>query len=1197
MGKKRCENTNSVSFSSNLNRNYVNFRSSKSQVTIFIVIGLMLILLIMLFLFTTNILAPENALFYKNNLENNFDSQSLNSFVDYCFSNSSNRLVKELSSNGGTLNKTDVDLHSRRYEGNNFRYLCVYQEGTEYCANRILTLSEMEQQLKYSIKNDMEKCLNFSFMNQKGYTIEEGDMEVEVDISNSNINYVLHYPLKIYRGNVILQEDYFRYSEDSDLGLVHKLVTDIINEETTNGYFNKDKWMSANNLLFKITKNRVYPDVIYQIISNNKIQNKKDDDIVFRFALNKEDKASEISTNVYNENYGCCYINSEGSCYKNADVSLCEKKNGSYILSPKCECNSHFSLNFNTNSIVEDNNKSCGDYKNGESWCSKISGVGGRAIKYSCHNGEIFEEPCEDFWGEVCVEYYQNNKINSECKINRWEDCAKCNTEECCENGEFRDCLWIQNNLDNSNILDTSKNIRCIPKQKPGFKFWEGSGQEICNYASYYSKCEGISCGQNWVDNSAKVCSNIGDCGINYNYLGDLTKSGYFETNSKNPKMSNDIIEHIQNYEIMKDKKIELSEKDSKKISDRIFNLERKRSTLFNVAKEESINLISTLLSTGLNFLDEAVSNQKLILDYSFCGLWQAPINGDCSKCGEFGIPCSQYSCYSLGDNCFYEEVDGFGECKQKKIDDEEIKIGLKTDFNYYIDSVQVADKKIYGYRITDVLPPFNLLDFEINTSKKTKCKITYLPDLMYAETPAIWFGDSMFSYDHKVSLRLPKEIHVPRKLYDKLGIDTLEQLFNLIIKNDDKLKEIFDDEFSYLLDEIYEFVDSKDYLFQLLNLTISGIDRNEYYTFIRCADDSGNENTDPVFLWFKINDTYVDNTPPNLVGTNPKNNSVVTLPYDLEIYLDEPSECKLDSLDLLYGAMNYNLNCDISQREMSGYNGGSYICRTKTNILNPFIRCVDNPPEIKKYQISLILDESKLGENGLNTNITDNNLSYYVSDNHIVLTENDILYDDDFDSINEIYLTQKNSLYQIDILLPEMDHCKISSNQINSKFDYNSMYDLQCNDISENINGSINEFYSYGEKNCSKLYASGNYNLSIICLEDIPTKQNINSEPFRLNFYSNNVLQIASVFPDNKEITDYSVDIGLVVSRDIVDNGINCGYAIDGNDELLQLINNGDYQFKKRLYGLSQGKHDVIFACNDKYGSVVYRKIEFDMI
>lgn len=1127
--------------------------SSKSQITIFIVLGLMLIILIMFFLFTTKIMMPQNALYFRTSLEMNFDTESLNALVNYCFANFTNEMVRELALNGGTFDETEINKHSKVFEGNNYRYLCVHLEGSKYCVNRILTRKDMEIEMQKALEKNMQECLDFSFMSEKGYEIITGEMKIDVKIAIDDINFILEYPILMIRGDNEIREELFYYSQKSPLGMMHRLVVDIINHETTHGFFNKDKWMNENNKMFTILKNRPYPAITYDIISKSRDRNR---DFIFRFSLLRENKASGLSRlDSYDTGYGCCYINYEGSCYKNADVFSCSEKNGSYVNVATCVCSDNFRELGSGEQAISQSYKNCGDYLDGESWCLNLGGIGGRSIKYSCHDGIILEEPCEDFHGEVCIEYRHSNKLTAECKINRWEDCARCVTKDCCENAQLRDCIWHEINYDN--VVEESRRIQCTPKQSPGFRFWEASGQEICNFGTSYARCQGHACDNSWVNHVAYMCSFLGDCGIKNNYLGTLTRGGYLQTSTNNVNL---------NYFKQKDEEINETGKN-------LFTLERQRSSLFNVARQESIPLISTLLSAGLRFLNDAANNRRLTIDYSFCGSWQAPVRGDCSQCGKSAIPCSEYSCYSLGDNCIYFEEEGFGNCKERESLVNEIIIGFNSDLDYTIDSIEIFDKEIFGYRINQVLPPYTLIDFILNTSVETKCKITYLPNMRFTETPAIWFGDSMFSKQHKVSLRLPEKIKIPDRLYRNLGINSLEELFYLITTNDEILKEIFDNEFYSVLERLNELIENRDYIREVLNLTVSGLDNNEYYTFVRCADSSGNENEDPIFIWFKINETFVDDKPPKLLGTIPANNSVVDELYTLEIYLDEPAECKLDELDLLYGAMRYNFNCQNDRMQLSGLFGGSYLCSIETEILNPYIRCVDNPPVVRKYNFNLV--------NAENTS----EISYYFNDSQIVLFESNMLYDGINQFENIVYLPVQNKLYELNFILPDLESCRIGTND----FNFNLMYELNCEEINE-----LNPFFRYGDINCSRSFGAGNYEISILCVGDIPEKQNINTESYSLNFNLNNILEIVSVFPEDLEVTGYYVDLGVVVNQNIVEEGVNCGYLLGNSEELIQMSFNSEYQFRTRLYGLERDQYNVLFVCTDKHGSLNYKEINF---
>jgi hypothetical protein len=245
-------------------------------------------------------------------------------------------------------------------------------------------------------------------------------------------------------------------------------------------------------------------------------------------------------------------------------------------------------------------------YQHGETWCAESSGTsfievdenyevtssarenldsgskkdadvpGSRYFRLLCYDGEVMVEPCAEYRQEVCLQSEVNEFKTAACRVNRWQDCLAQDNKKDCENTDRRDCKWLDSRLDNN---------RCVPRNPPGFNFWEeGDAIEICAQASSvctvtlkrsmegpgnedYDLKEGgdfslnklgtLKCEKNcycltddmadklgvdnyemkdgkkithddWLSEQLEYCSALGDCGVSVNYIGE---EGYLEQN------------------------------------------------------------------------------------------------------------------------------------------------------------------------------------------------------------------------------------------------------------------------------------------------------------------------------------------------------------------------------------------------------------------------------------------------------------------------------------------------------------------------------------------------------------------------------------------------------------------------------------------------------------------------------------------
>jgi len=145
---------------------------------------------------------------------------------------------------------------------------------------------------------------------------------------------------------------------------------------------------------------------------------------------------------------------------------------------------------------------------------------------HTCINGKEIVEECRDYREELCTE--QSKVINDKeytkanCRLNRWYDCALQNDKSPCLDSDVRDCFWLEERLLN-------RETRCVPYVPPGFKFWEGNGQEICSFASEDPTSDlSREFPRLWGHSSLQFCQRMGDCGNYRNIADEITEFGYF---------------------------------------------------------------------------------------------------------------------------------------------------------------------------------------------------------------------------------------------------------------------------------------------------------------------------------------------------------------------------------------------------------------------------------------------------------------------------------------------------------------------------------------------------------------------------------------------------------------------------------------------------------------------------------------------
>ena len=304
----------------------------------------------------------------------------------------------------------------------------------------------------------------------------------------------------------------------------------------------------------------------------------------------------------------------------------------------------------------------------------------------------------------------------------------------------------------------------------------------------------------------------------------------------------------------------------------------------------------------GLIFIMTYSKASQEITEF-YCMPWQAPIGGEyCELCNKYE-DCTEYTCKSLGQACAIinqgtEEQkcvwQNPGDVKSPIITFEEVSEG----HSYKPDTA--IRPPATGVKINpdgkECIRAFFPLEFEFSTNEPAQCKIDYNLTTTYDNMEFYVNGNSLFIYNHTEILSLPGP--------EAMNAENPE------LKND-----------------------------------------GHYRLFVRCIDANGNFNQDAFSVSFCV-DPGPDVTPPFIVNTNiPTGNPVQfnQSSFDLEVYVNEPSECKWSRVnDQSYENMEEVMNCDTHVWQMNNRN--VYTCRTTLTGIQDridndyYFRCKDQP-------------------------------------------------------------------------------------------------------------------------------------------------------------------------------------------------------------------------------------------------------------
>lgn len=953
------------------------FTPSKGQVAIFLLIAVVLLILFAIYFVLQN-QELTGELSQSINAIQVTDENSLRQYVQTCMQDIAPPIANRLAYNGGTLNQTK----SVWFIEEQYHTICQNSELSKGCVHLPLTRQEIERELADEFAKQIQSCVSTEFLENQGFLVEINEPRAAARINQEQIILRLNMPIILEKSSQIIKISDFTQSVEHPLGKLYDVAINILNTEITKGQFNKDEYMVETNANIIVEKHRPYPHIVYKVITN--YEKTALGSLQFLFSIEGEDTINSIGLELPTSNvYGCCFNQYDQKTFLNTDPKVCQSLNMEYFNNPTCRATP---TPITTQPTCPDGQcDDCRTRKHGESWCEYdsvllsqsgsggLSYVGSRHYKVSCIDGELFKEEARDYREEICVENSQGNF--AVIRENRWQGCSACTDESCCSDQTQRDCSW-------SSWLSTEQ--KCHPIVPPGFRFWEGNGGSVCATATESLICDGFSCPNKWVDDTALICAYQGDCGNYRNIADQLTKGGFF--NSDPTDYPRDYVYNERGFN-----------RDPRQVQSAALTINQEIEPYdpnqHNL--KEPLNQIPVLLATMTNYLDSLsgisisdflnpFSKPKVtILDYAFCGVWNAPIeNQACELCNQPGKVCSEYRCHSLGQQCEYEEIRGVGICRlTQAVDTQPPTItfnenSLREPYTFTEDSMTILDETIKGIEITPAIPQGDLLRFSIITDEPTRCKLSYIPNITYSSLPSVWFGDGSFQEEHNISFRMPPSFEVPLQFYELLDISDLPEVVDLVTNFESTYASykskyrtqlalyaaLTGTDLIAILDPYViiasRILDNYKRLFEkslvLAQIMLTDLEDDKYYLFAKCIDTSGNENREELYMKFQIDTEINDTRPPVIIESDVK---IGTNYSTISVFTDELAECKVDIYNRPYHNLAQPMSCPSSIYQLDSTAGGTYKCQTTFNTEladKVFVLCKDNPVQTIEFEFSM---------------------------------------------------------------------------------------------------------------------------------------------------------------------------------------------------------------------------------------------------
>ena len=285
------------------------------------------------------------------------------------------------------------------------------------------------------------------------------------------------------------------------------------------------------------------------------------------------------------------------------------------------------------------------------------------------------------------------------------------------------------------------------------------------------------------------------------------------------------------------------------------------------------------------------------------CMPWQAPIGGNvCEECNDADLPCSEYRCKSLGQNC---ELVNPGSDQEKCVDvnprDTDMPI-IKPNYNELSSGHTYTNVKLSppgpGFTIVNneasdgCLKAFTPLEFGITTDEPAQCKIDINHTASFEDMVPYIGGSNFFKYNHSERFTLPSAKDISNS--------------SIIIEN------------------------GKDLTF-----------------YIRCMDKNGNANEAEYAVRFCVDPTP-DTTAPIVEATSVLDNGCVAENQDtadVRFYTNEPAECRWSSQDQDFENMQGTMTCNNQIYQANAaqlFTCAANLTGISRDVTNFYVRCKD---------------------------------------------------------------------------------------------------------------------------------------------------------------------------------------------------------------------------------------------------------------
>jgi len=212
----------------------------KSQVTIFMILGIILLLSLLVLVYFKVIVTDKSSEIEKTTTQQ-FSDDPIKFYIERCIENTAKKGVFLIAEHGGYISPSGIAKYNESGDTEGFyNYYYFENKKLPYALDdgiiKLRPKKDIENVLSNYIKVELNTCLeNFSFFKKQGFVFEYPELDlttkgsnVSVLIGDSNVFVNVNWPLTIKKGNYKANLHEFGSSIDLRFGLLYSMAQRLV---------------------------------------------------------------------------------------------------------------------------------------------------------------------------------------------------------------------------------------------------------------------------------------------------------------------------------------------------------------------------------------------------------------------------------------------------------------------------------------------------------------------------------------------------------------------------------------------------------------------------------------------------------------------------------------------------------------------------------------------------------------------------------------------------------------------------------------------------------------------------------------------------------------------------------------------------------------------------------------------------------